>query len=79
MATRGPRAFSQQRVEEPPSFYIEGPAEKSIVLQCGNEEMIRIAEDGFYVRGVRLEQDDKEIKEVYNCFKEWLTWSALNR
>ena len=79
MATRGPRAFSQQRVEEPPSFYIEGPAEKSIVLQCGNEEMIRIAKDGFYVRGVRLEQDDKEIKEVYNCFKEWLTWSTLNR
>ena len=79
MATGDPWVFAQKREEEPLSFYIEGPAEKSIVLQCGDEEMIRIAEDGFYVRRVRLEQDDKEIKEVYNCFKEWLTWSTLNR
>ena len=79
MATGNPRVFAQQRVEEPPSFYIEGPAEKNIVLHCGNKEMLRIAEDGFYVRGVRLKQDDKEIKEVYNCFKEWLTWSTMNR
>jgi len=51
----------------------------NIVLNSGTTEMLRIAEDGFYVRGVKLEQDDKEIKEVYNCFKEWLTWSTLNR
>jgi len=50
-----------------------------ITLQSGETEMLRIAEDGFYVRGVKLKQDDKEIKEVYNCFKEWLTWSILNR
>lgn len=50
-----------------------------ITLHSGETEMLRIAEDGFYVRGVKLKQDDKEIKEVYNCFKEWLTWSTLNR
>jgi hypothetical protein len=79
MATGDPWVFAQRCEEEPPSFYIEGPAEKSIVLHCGNEEMLRIAKDGFYVRGVKLEQDDNEISEVYNCFKEWLTWSTLNR
>jgi hypothetical protein len=79
MAAGNPRVFAQQRVEEPPSFYIEGPAEKSIVLHSGETEMLRIAEDGFYVRGVRLKQDDKEVEQVYNAFKEWLTWSTLNR
>jgi len=51
----------------------------NVVMYAGETEMLRIAKDGFYVRGVKLEQDDKEIKEVYNCFKEWLTWSTLNR
>jgi hypothetical protein len=51
----------------------------AITLHSSGTEMLRIAEDGFYVRGVRLEQDDKEINQVYNCFKEWLTWSTLNR
>ena len=50
-----------------------------ITLCSGETEMLRVAEDGFYVRGVKLEQDDKEVKEVYNAFKEWLTWSTLNR
>ena len=50
-----------------------------ITLQSGETEMLRVAEDGFYVRGVKLEQDDKEAKQVYNCFKEWLTWSTMNR
>lgn len=50
-----------------------------ITLHSGETEMLRIAEDGFYVRGVKLKQDDKEISEVYNCFKEWLAWSTLNR
>jgi len=51
----------------------------NVIMYAGETEMLRIAKDGFYVRGVKLEQDDKEIKEVYNCFKEWLTWSTLNR
>jgi hypothetical protein len=79
MATGDQWLFAKQRVEEPPSFYIEGPAEKSIVLHCGNEEMLRIAEDGFYVRGKKLKTDDKESQEVYNAFKEWLAWSTLKR
>jgi hypothetical protein len=42
-------------------------------------EMLRIAEDGFYVRGVKIEQDEKEAQTVYKAFHQWLTWATLNR
>ena len=45
--------------------------------QC--EEMLRVAEDGFYVRGVRVPQDDKEALAVYNSFQQWLAWAQLQR
>jgi hypothetical protein len=48
-----------------------------VILQAGNTEMLRVAPDGFYVRGVRIAQDDKEAETVYNCFKQWLTWAQL--
>jgi len=53
--------------------------ENSIVLNTGETEMLRVARDGFYVRGKKLENDDKESENVYNCFKQWLEWSMLNR
>ena len=62
-----------------PILSISAPPENAIQLYCGETEMLRIARDGFYVRGKKLEQDDKEIKQVYNCFTEWLAWSTLNR
>ena len=43
------------------------------------EEMLRIAQDGFYVRGVKVPVDDKEAELVYNAFKEWMTYNALTR
>lgn len=43
------------------------------------QEMLRISKDGFYVRGVKVEQDDREAELVYNNFKQWLTWAQLNR
>ena len=42
-------------------------------------EMLRVGEDGFYVRGVKIEQDEKEAEKVYNAFHQWLTWTTLNR
>jgi hypothetical protein len=62
-----------------PVMTIAPPPKNDISLYSGDIEMLRIAEDGFYIRGIKLDQDDKEINEVYNCFKEWLTWSTLNR
>jgi hypothetical protein len=42
-------------------------------------EMLKITRTGFYVRGVKVEQDDKEAQLVYNAFKEWMVYSALTR
>jgi hypothetical protein len=54
--------------------------ESTIKFMTDNKsEMLRIAKDGFYVRGVRVNQDDKEAEIVYNTFHQWLTWSTLNR
>jgi hypothetical protein len=50
-----------------------------ISLHSNSTEMLRVAKDGFYVRGVRIEQDEKEAEKVYNAFHQWLTWATLNR
>jgi hypothetical protein len=51
----------------------------SISLNSNMTEMLRVAKDGFYVRGVKIEQDEKEAEKVYNAFHQWLTWATLNR
>ena len=59
-----------------------GALEQSITLNVGSdmpEEMIRIANDGFYIRGKKVPQDDKEAEAVYNAFKQWLTWANMTR
>jgi hypothetical protein len=43
------------------------------------EELLRIADDGFYVRGVKVPADDKEAETVYNSFQQWLAWAQLQR
>ena len=43
------------------------------------EEMVRISSEGFWVRGVKVAQDDKEAENVYNAFSAWLMWAQLNR
>ncbi len=44
-----------------------------------NDEMLKITSDGFYVRGVKLEQDEQEARRVYDAFHSWLMWITLNR
>lgn len=51
----------------------------NISLTGGGEEMLRVAKDGFYVRGVKVEADAKEAEEVYRAFKQWLTWATLSK
>ena len=53
--------------------------QNSVSFHGAGEEMIRLSPNGFWVRGVKLEQDDNEARIVYNAFKEWLTWQQLNR
>lgn len=43
------------------------------------DEMIRVTKDGFYVRGEKVPQDDKEAETVYNAFKQWMAWAALTQ
>ena len=51
----------------------------NITLTANSSEMLRIAKDGFYVRGIKIKQDEKEAEKVYNAFHQWLTWATLNR
>ena len=63
-------------------YVIRDPSQEpnSIVLNVGpNEEMVKISKDGFWVRGVKVAQDDREAEIVYNAFKEWMVWSAISR
>jgi hypothetical protein len=46
---------------------------------AGGEEMLRVASDGFWVRGRQVDQDDNEAETVYNAFKAWMIWAQLNR
>jgi hypothetical protein len=55
------------------------PKTNNIVCNVGSTEMLRVTEDGFYVRGVRVEADDREAATVYAAFKEFLVWSRLSR
>jgi hypothetical protein len=49
-----------------------------ISLTAAGNEMLRVAKDGFYVRGVKVEADAKEAKAVYEAFKQWMTYAILN-
>jgi hypothetical protein len=51
----------------------------TITCMVGGAEMLRVTPDGFWVRGVRVKQDDTEAETVYNAFKAWMSWAQLNR
>ncbi len=59
--------------------YGSDPRPSNITCVVGTTEMLKVAEDGFYVRGVKVPVDDKEAETVYNAFKEFLVWSRLHR
>ena len=61
------------------AFHGNGEYQNSVSFMCKGEEMLRCGPDGFFVRGKKIEQDDKEAQTVYNSFKQWLTWQQLNR
>lgn len=60
--------------------YSESPGlgANDISLTGGGEEMLRIAEDGFYVRGVKVKQGKREAKAVYEAFKRWMTHAIMS-
>ena len=57
-----------------------GMEPNSIIFNTGpDNEMLRVAKDGFYVRGERVPADEKEAETVYNAFKEFLVYHNLSR
>lgn len=53
--------------------------QNNITCIAGGVEMLKVADDGFYVRGVKVPADDKEAETVYNAFKSFLMWAELNK
>jgi hypothetical protein len=43
------------------------------------DDILKITEDGFYVRGVKVEQDEHEAELVYNAFKSWLIGGIITQ
>jgi hypothetical protein len=41
--------------------------------------MLKITQEGFWVRGVKVEQNELEAQTVYQAFQAWLTWANLTR
>ena len=55
------------------------PEPNNVTMFAGGTEMLRVAQDGFYVRGIKVPADDKEAETVYNAFKQFLVWAELHR
>lgn len=51
----------------------------TITCLAGGEEMLRVSPEGFWVRGQKVAQDDREAEIVYNAFKAWMSWAQLNK
>lgn len=51
----------------------------TITCLAGGSEMLRVGPDGFWVRGVKVEQDSNEAMTVYLAFKEWMVWAHLTK
>lgn len=59
---------------------LDAPEETSnITCVAGDVEMLKVAKDGFYVRGVKVPADENEAETVYNAFKGFLMWAELNK
>jgi hypothetical protein len=70
-------SYMQVDLEEQVSF--RDPEPNQITCFAGGDEMLRIGPDGFWVRGVKVAQDEGEAMAVYNAIKEWLAWANLQR
>lgn len=55
------------------------PSSDSIVFNAADNEMLKVTQDGFWVRGVRVEQGPGEAEAVYAAFKEFMTWAIISR
>ena len=71
--------WQKQNADVQYEIYKPDPDAGITMNAAGGDEMIKVTKDGFYVRGKKVEQDDKEAEIVYNAFKQWLSWAQLQR
>ena len=62
-----------------PILSVEAPPQNNVTMFAGGTEMLKVAKEGFYVRGKKIPVDDKEAETVYNAFKSFLMWAELNK
>jgi len=74
-----PEMFVISDPKPTPVLSVSAPPENNIVFHAGQSEMLKVTEDGFYVRGVKVEADEKEAAAVYKAFKQFLVHHALTR
>jgi len=63
------------------SIQIHTPGEDNAIsfYIVGNDEMLKISPDGFYVRGRPVPIDEHEARTVYHAFQSWLSWQNMQR
>lgn len=54
-------------------------SQDTVMFVVDNIEMLKITPTGFYVRGVKLEQDENESKLIYDSLKQFLEYNQLKR
>ena len=62
-----------------PVLSITAPPENNIIFHGGTDEILKITEDGFYVRGKKVPVDGEEGLAVYRAFKQFLVHHALTK
>jgi hypothetical protein len=62
-----------------PVLTVSSPPENNIIFHTGTSEMLRVTDDGFYVRGQKVPIDDDEALAVYHAFRNFLTYHALSQ
>ena len=73
------RPYHMPELHEDMTVQLNGPNSETITLNAGVDEMLKISQQGFWVRGVPVPQDEREAKLVYDAFREWMTWASLTR
>ena len=75
-----PPRFKDHKHSPDPVLTINAPNEpNAVTFFCSGDEMLRCSDKGFWVRGKKVKQSDKEAEQVYNSFKQWLTYQQLAR
>lgn len=62
-----------------PILSVSAPPENTITFHSGKSEILKVSEEGFYVRGKKVPVDENESIAVYKAFKAFLVEHALTR